>query len=271
MSSSQNSERLASSKEYYTIKTSHSNYIAMVEHMSEDMDKIHIGNTKKCVVMSVYFDGDEPNIDAISHDQNCNVTRDMLQNTGTVHMIKSAMSFVHKHYPQYKFKNFQLKDKSSIKCQRGWMPLNIYYLAKHGKTWYEKKLGAQPVDYKNVYYNDKKRLRKDMNTKIEQRELLYDSLMTNANKAKKDALYPYYENKKTIKEFLDYLFDNYDCYIFRNWLESYVKNFIPYILGMYWHVTHDTNFHVEIEKLHERPKDLFSVSGGMIDAGYFFL
>lgn len=243
----------------------------MIEIMSKYMHRVHIGNTKKCIVMSVYLDGDDPNIDAISHDQNCNVKRDMLQNTGTVHMIKSAMSFVRQYYRKYDFKNFQLKDKSTIKCERGWMPLNVYYLAKYGKTWYEKKLDAQPVDYKNRYYDDKKRLKEDMNNIIQHRDTFYESLMVNVKKPHKDALFPYFKEKQTMKEFLDYMFENYDCYIFKNWLESYVKQFIPYLIGMTWVLKCDLNFQIQIKELPDRPKDLFTMNGGMIDTGYFFL
>ena len=45
-----------SSKDYYRIKTSFTNNKVMIEHQYEDMDKVHIGNKKKCIVMSVYFD-----------------------------------------------------------------------------------------------------------------------------------------------------------------------------------------------------------------------
>jgi len=148
------------SKDYYRIKTSFANYKVMVEHQYENMDRVHIGNKKKCIVMSVYFDDNEPNIDAIGYDENCNETGDLVQNTGTIHMIRSAMAFVVNHYKQFKFKKFQLKDKSTIRCSKGyWMPLNIYYLVKHGKTWYEKKLGAVPAN-PSKYKNDKAMLKK---------------------------------------------------------------------------------------------------------------
>ena len=41
---------------------------------------------------------------------------------------------------------------------------------------------------------------------------------------------------------------------------------------MNWIVTYDKTFCIDIEELHEKPEDLFTViSGGMIDAGYFIL
>ena len=263
-----------SRKEYFRIKTGFCNYKAMVEHMNKYMDRVHIGNKKKCIVISVYFDDidNNPNIDAIGYHEDCNETGHLLKNTGTVHMIKSSMSFIVKHYNKYKFNKFQLKDKSTIKCQSGWwMPLNVYYLAKHGKTWYEMKLGAKPLRDTVVYRKDKTNLKKDMNlihnsTKIE----LYEELMKDVSKPQKDALYKFFEKSKTMKEFLHYFFDSHDCYVFRNWLERYVKRFIPYIIGMEWVIEHDPFFNVEIEILTDRPTDLFMI-GGFIQAGYFLL
>ena len=230
----------------------------MIEHPNKYYDKIHIGNKKKCIVISVYFDKEEnPNIDAIGYDKNCN------ESTGTVHMIKAAMAFVNHKYGHTVF---QFKDKSTIRCKHGyWMPLNIYYIAKYGKTWYEIKLGAKALD--EQYYRDLKTFKHAFN-KEELSESHYDDLMINVKPSKKKAFYPYYKQTKNMKEFLGNFWDH-DCYIFRNWLDRYVQKYIKNIATMEWQIKHDPAFNITIEKLREPPKDLFMMGGTI--AGYFII
>jgi hypothetical protein len=252
-------------RDYLKIITSYSNYYAMIEHPNKYNDKVHIGNKKRCIVISVYLeeDNENPNIDAIGYDENCNESLDMVENTGTIHMIKAAMAFINKIYG---FTEFQFKDKSTIRCKQGyWMPLNIYYMAKHGKTWYESKLKAKALD--KQYYKDKKFFKEALH-KEELGESHYDELMQNVKPAKKKALYAYYKESKNMKEFLSNFWDH-DCYIFRNWLDAYVKKYIKNIIGLEWKMSHDPEFSVTIEKMKERPKDLFMMGGTI--AGYFLL
>ena len=263
----------------------------MVEHFHELMHRVHIGNKKKCVVLSVYLDESDPacrqrgtksdptyrqrgtksdptyrqrgtksdpNIDGIGYDGN------LLRNSGTIHMIKSAMAFVVKYYEKYNFSKFQFKDTSLIPCEKDYqMPLSVYYVAKHGKTWHEMKLGAKPIHETEFqkYVEEKRLLQNDLKTPIQDHKQVYNKLMANVPKNKKQALFSFFEKSKTKKEFLKHLFDEYDCFVFKYWLSSYILQFIPNIMRMEWVIEHSPDFHIQIESLKEKPEDLFMIGG----------
>ncbi len=234
----------------------------MIESIHELMHRVHIGNKKKCVVLSVYFDDTDPNIDGIGYDENCNESGNLMRNSGTIHMIKSAMAFVVKHYKKYNFKKFQFKDTSVIHCAKDYqMPLNVYYIAKHGKTWYEMKLKAKPVNENDKYYEGIRTLKESFKKPIGDHMMIYDNLMQNISKSKKNAFYPVFKNCTTIKEFFKYLFEEYDCFVLKDWLSRYILNFIPNLMRMEWYIEHFTDFNVEIEILKEKPEDLFMIGG----------
>ena len=150
---------------FYLIKTSYAHYYAEVYQLYDGklnyMDKIVIGSKKKCLFFSIYFDSSEPNIDTIGYSEKCSIGDNM---HGTLHMIKTGISFVKKMYQNYLSKNnityFQLKDMSKIQN------LPNYYMMKYGKTWYEKHLGCYPhMLSKQKYEQDKTSLRNALKSK----------------------------------------------------------------------------------------------------------
>jgi len=108
-----------------------------------------------------------------------------------------------------------------------------------------------------------------MSVIISDRSRFYDELMLNVKPKLKNALRPFYEKSKTIREFVNCFLDSHDCYILQTWVEEYVLRFLPYIVALTWSIEHDPKFRIEIEALSERPKDLFGM--GLIPAGYFNL
>lgn len=56
--------------------------------------KVFVGAKKKCVVISVYLDGSNPNIDAIGFDETCSAHADLSRGRGTIDLVNSALSFV---------------------------------------------------------------------------------------------------------------------------------------------------------------------------------
>lgn len=90
------------------------------------------------MVISIYFDGTNPNIDAIGYDEHCNTTDNHITNRGTIHMIKASLTFIIKYYRNVKILGFELKDQSNINCNNNYIQsLSNYYMTYYSKIWYE--------------------------------------------------------------------------------------------------------------------------------------
>lgn len=101
------------------------------------------GREKTCVMITIYQETDveQPHIDGLHYGKDCIVKGDLEPKHGTIDMVKAALSFACQRYPQ--ITSFTLKDDSSISCQKAVkVPLGTYYLAKHGKTWYDTHFNA---------------------------------------------------------------------------------------------------------------------------------
>jgi hypothetical protein len=244
----------------YIIKTSYCKYYARVEIMSRLLHKVYVGGRKKCVAFSIYLNGDShPNLDTWSYNEQCNVEGNLENGRGSVHLIKTACSFVKSIYNH---SMFEFIDKSYVTCTNNWrMPLCSYYLVKHGKTWYEKNLGAVPESIKarTRYAEEKQKLLDCLNSKtkstFEEFANVYD-----INKKLHPALGSIYENSPTLKHFFHSLFDQFDCGILKGWFTDFVNDYI-HVYGTSW--TFDSSSFacdISYEKITGNPpKDMFIV------------
>ena len=239
---------------YFHITTDYSNYYAMIQPYYDGkhhyMDKVFLGSKKKCMVMSIYLDSDEPNIDSFGHNSNY----DLAKKQGSIHMLKTGVSFIRKFYKDYfklhKIKYIQLKDKADIDCMRDTLQnLATFYIVKHKKTWYEKNFECIPAIIPiEKYSKDCNALFTSMNTKPD---------INFGQKNKK--LTELYTRYATFKDFFTYLAANFDCRIYKDWLDEYVSDYIPYLYGMKWKMPFNkaNKIKITLKKLDERPKDLF--------------
>lgn len=255
-------------KRYYKVETSRSSYYAVIEHYSDLLHKVHFGGQKKCIVVSLYFDGEWPNIDAYSHHYKCNVSGDLLHGKGTVHMLKTAMRFITEMYPQFTQMPFQLKDQSYIPCAHEYeLPLSQYYMVHYGKTWYETKFKAQPVQDQEKYAKAVAKF----NSVLENAPMMKFSAFATRYKIHATyfhALEPLYNESKTMKEFFDKL-KSYDCNVYKRWLELYVDHYVPGLYGKTWLLPPpQSSRKMLIHKLPKLPKDMFIYQhGGEIQKG----
>lgn len=131
----------------------------------------------------------------------------------------------------------------------------------------EDKLKARPLYIsEEKYENDKNSLIEYLLTKPD-----YNYIMKNVSLSQKKSLEPIYNSSKSIKEFLLLLKDSqssrqnvdYDCIVYKGWLDSMVIQCIPYLRGMEWFIPLDDNLlnNVEIIKLKSRPENLFILRG----------
>ena len=206
-------------KDAYKIKTSYANYFAEVQHFYNEidenyMDKIVIGSKRKCMFISVYLDGDAPNIDAVGYTHQ--------QHHGTIHMIKCGIAFVKQKYQKYleahRIDTLQLIDKSSIQCERKYeQSLPNFYIAKYGKTWYEKHFNAIPEDIDiSKYADDKAKLKQALKTKPDL-------------KFKVKGLDEVYAKYNDIGTFIKEATSQYDCRVLKGWFDAFLKRYLPYL------------------------------------------
>lgn len=224
-------------------------FFCEVQKQYPDMHRVFLilGGRKKCVIVSVYLDGDHPNLDAVGYDQNCNLEANLIRGSGSVMIIHVAMTVVYKLYPQLRSSMpFELVDKSHISCRSNYeLELPFYYVAKHNKTWYESKLGARPeVQEEWIEYRaQKRRLSRFLRSTVEKpswtdfisKYLVPSSLRRNAD------FKQWYESANTLHDFISECARR-DCVVFRKWLGILVSSFIPRLVGMHWIVSLPESF-----------------------------
>lgn len=254
-----------STHEYFKIKTAYANYYAEIWHQYKGIDKVYIGARKKCVSFSVYLnengsiDEDErPQLDGFGFDKNCNSKGNHLKGIGSVHLLNTALCFIVSHYNLPEKTQFQFTDTSFIECIRYNMPLSVYYLVLHGKTWYEDKFNAEPLfTSKELFDMQKKTLKEYLSGKPD----ISEYFMKEQCK-----LFQYitekYTNCSSLKECI-YNLKKEDCYVFREWLMRLCLKFVPNIIGTSWVLKNTFPRHViRYSKIEGKPESLFSIKGG---------
>jgi hypothetical protein len=100
-----------------------------------------------CVIITIQqVDWNDPNslMEAyinLKYNKNCNIAHDLTHGTGTVILLRTAISFA---LTYFKIDKFRLKDKSVFKCNRKHnISLPALYILKHGQSWYKKHIGAR--------------------------------------------------------------------------------------------------------------------------------
>jgi hypothetical protein len=273
--------------EYYKIKTPFATYFAEIYHQYPNTDKVYIGGKKKCVTISVYKDdinavmgakllspqqhwmlarvgsqpciNEPPNIDGLGYHSNCNEAGDHQRSSGSIHLLNTAMQFIIMHY-KLKDKTFLLKDTSYIECNKGHLPLSIYYMAYHGKTWYEAKFNAVPVLISSdLLQKQKKELKHFLKGKTGINDL--KEFFNEKEKPLRDIILKEAKDCKNIKELLTHL-KEYDCDIFKNWLSRLVSKFIPNLNGADWQIELNKDTSLYIEQIKDKPIDMFSMNRG---------
>lgn len=192
--------------------------------------KIQVGARDTCVVLNIdKADKYIAAMEAAAYHNSC-VTDEsaplLRGDNGTVVMIKAALEFVFNYYP--KVRGISFIDDSKIDCQtiQGTkIKLFLYYIVKHGCTWYEDKLGAYFGNVHNEYEIKKTEALQ------EYKEATFEEFQDKYIKLEEDGLTPNiihiireeYQDHTTYKRFFKALAKKYDCYVFNGWLERYFR------------------------------------------------
>jgi hypothetical protein len=146
------------------------------------------------------------------------------QGRGSLHLLKTACSFIKAKYGHSKI---EFIEKSYVMCSKNWrMPLCYYYLVKHGKTWYEEKLGAHPESIKaqQRYRDEKQKLMASL-TSLDKPSFKTFASDYNISKKLSEDLKDIYDSSKTLKGFFKIIFDEYDCGMLKGWFVDFVSDY----------------------------------------------
>jgi hypothetical protein len=224
---------------YYTIsfnterKHKFSAKIIQNEKVNDEIDggyTVMFGGVEKCI--TVFIHDTELPTDAIlqglkGHPE-CTLSKSLdSPGSDTEVMTKCALKFILQQFPN--IIAFTFIDDSKIDCKGGIrIPLYTYYLAKHGKTWYMSKFGAEPISQ-----TIKHRLEKGTQVLFAERKPKWETFYIEyvQNKIDKrltrtDELYNTlkraYITSKSISAFVNEIDKKYDCAVFHGWLSTLV-------------------------------------------------
>lgn len=128
----------------YKLTVGAQSFYAIVEKNSDIRFNVVVGGRKRgCVVITIMKNKGTLHV---SYDQRCNTTGTMVAGVGTVAMLKAAIQFTFAEFPKLKY--ILLNDHSHVHCGDLDMYLPPLELAKYGKTWYERHIGAVLKDSK---------------------------------------------------------------------------------------------------------------------------
>lgn len=220
---------------YYKIRRGRYVFSCTINSDGVDAWRIFFGGKKDCVTLYVQKDKSitTATLGGVRYHKNCieEGPEEILPRKYTVMMVRTALSFI-----LHKFKHvkeFELLDVSTIKCKtKVRVPLNLFYIAKTGKTWYEAKFGAfiEKEKHRDLYKQAVQRLKDipvdDMSNLLENyvkrlargsmQELVYTTLV--------DALRTSAKKHTRMFDVLKEVLSNFDCIIADRWLVAYLKS-----------------------------------------------
>ena len=220
------------SMEYYTIKSHPYTFQAEVSKARGQPTRIKFGGKKGCVDFTILPHEVNPQLEGLFADSACAVANDtqpkqgLLPSTGTVVMLKAAITFLYALFPRQK--DIFFIDSSHIDCiDNTRANLHELYLVKHLKTWYQDKFNATTLSPTEM---DKINTFCDM-LKSEYTERSFDEFsarylsphmrpreLQNA----RAYLAPIYAQNTTYHGFIKEVAEH-DCLIFDKWLTPFVR------------------------------------------------
>jgi len=194
--------------------------------------RIQVGGKHTCVIFNVEQDF-RAYLEGVTYYPECSLKNEgkLEHGRGTLKMLKVALQFLFTICPDVQSVVF--KDTSSINCSIDdeWerkIYLHMFYVAKHGKTWYEEKLDAKLVKprHRQTYEHMRNKALGDY------READFDEfkskyftefVMSVLSEPVVDIIRAAYDAHRNYSGMFSDLARNYDCSIFYQWLDKYFR------------------------------------------------
>ena len=167
----------------------------------------------------------------IKYEPECSLNSVLERGGGMVEMVKLAIQYVSKIYPE--ITTFELQDTSNIECDKIDMtitfpprkiikPLSLssLYILLYGKTWYELHFNARMIN--NELYNIYKREIHKLGLPIN--KPLTDIQKYVCDNDKYEKLRQYYDANKSWHEFFNKIPKNRRCELLYNWIPEFVSD-----------------------------------------------
>ena len=251
----------------YIVKTATQKFLMTILDRTSHLYVKFGGMRNDCIDIFLYKDEITNNytfgkLAQIDYDNKCNLQGNMKKGVGTRDMICAALISIKCLYPNVS--SLRLDDASTITCSNNKkVSLASYYLAFHGKTWYELNFNAIPVLKDKESYYKKKTLMNDINYKNSLE--WFNDLLRSSNIEMdiniKKTLLNFYKSSNTYTEFFNKLKSYYSkselCINTRDWIHAFISEELLNVSSQSWLI--DMNLYsctsfVKISKLSDVTK-----------------
>ena len=198
------------------------------------------GDYEDCINISYIYENNKPlqaKIPHLLYEPECAVGSFLEKGSGTELIIKAALLYAYNDVNTIPF--FQFDDNSHIDCveknmaksppRKSIKPVNLafFYIAYHGKTWYEARFNAKMINLEKYRkYKNSLKFLTDPSQKpafTEFLKIIRGSLETTDNL---DILEGYYNRASTYREFFENIPKTKRCDILYEWLTTFMKYYI---------------------------------------------
>lgn len=232
-------------RSYYqiTCESNQNRFNVVVNHSTPLEDEIWVGGEKRCAMLLIDKVERTCHLQLLDYKKECNVLKNLKRDSGTISLLKSSILLVKYFYPY--IARVSLEDESFIMCKnKQRFSLGVFYLAKYGETWYQKKLGARCTkDITNMIVK--------INTFMHSRPKL-ESLIADEELIK--YLDKKYENCSNLRELM---FEVNECSYFSGWLDKIIIGLMPnkkYPTSWYIDVNQGFDkFNITVAKVRDQP------------------
>jgi hypothetical protein len=225
------------------------------------------GDYEDCINISYKYNNNKPvqaKIPHLLYEPECALGSVLEKGSGTELIIKSAIYYAYKDVPSIPI--FEFEDDSHIDCvekdisipppRKAVKPLNLafFYIAYHGKTWYEARFNAKMINAEK-YGKYKKSLEFliDPAKKVSFQDFLQiiGTALTSLDKC--SLLEKYYSSAKTYRDFFESIPRSKRCEMLSGWLNT----FMEYYIG---HIFSDKGWYIDVNTMNSGDSRL---TGGM--------
>jgi hypothetical protein len=179
------------------------------DEAEDETISISIGSKRRPMCMLILIDSPDATtatLQSVSYDERCSSNEPMPRKIGTRAMVKGAFACIQMLFP--KIETLSLTDETTLECNGKKVANANMSFILHGKTWYERAFGAEPVDKEN--YEELRRLYYHSNLHDVPFRRIWKQSLDLTPISRKEAK-EMYKRSSTWREFYRSIYDAYQC------------------------------------------------------------